>query len=329
MSYQRILTPRIYVDNINWLLTLGRIDAGDITIVGGSSMASGSSVIEMFDLRPSNIQTISCNGSSTAIGIRIDTNIATDTSQDANFLAILSHNLSTATAKFKIITDDDTNFGSVDTPTMTEVYNASISGGYATPGHAGWSLVTFNYAGTNNNRYVKIEFDDTGSGYGADIQIGAILFGEYLDFPHSPNLDIRKSLIYDGINRQDSVGGSTYSNASFIASPDWVKPPFTTSSNPLRKTGRILYDLNFSYINDTDLFPEKLFNAGDLATSNNIMTNLYQRTLSGHHPFLFQPDKDTATKDDSFLWCRINSEFEATQVSNNVWNTKLSLRETW
>ena len=326
MSYQRIVKPRVYVSNVNWLLGLGKMTTSDITD-SGLSMASGSSLIEMFDLRPSNVQTITASGVGTVHYIKMDTNIATDANQDANFLAIMGHNLDTVNAKFKIETADSDSYSSVSTPTMTNVVNAAISGGYAVPASDGWSLVTFTQA--TDNKSVRIVFDDVSANYNADIKIGAISLGEHFTFPHSPDMQIQKSLTFEGVKRLESTGGSSFSNASYLASPQWNTSPFFTADNAVRKTGRLNVEMDFSYITDTDLFPEELYDPTKQSTSNSIMTNLVQRTFGGHDPFLFQFDSATATSDDSFMWCRLNSDFQATQVANQIWNMNLSLRETW
>jgi len=326
MSYQRIVKPRVYVSNVNWLLGLGKMATTDITS-SGLSMASGSSLIEMFDLRPSNVQTITASGVGTVHYIKMDTNISTDANQDANFLAIMGHNLDTVNAKFKIETDDSDSYASVQTPTMTNVVNAAISGGYAVTASDGWSLVTFTQA--TDNKSVRIVFDDVSSNYNADIKIGAISLGEHFTFPHSPDMQIQKSLTFEGVKRLESTGGSTYSNASYLASPQWTTSPFGIADNTVRKSGRLNVDMDFSYVADTEIFPEELYDPSKQSASNSVMTNLVQRTFGGHHPFLFQFDSATATSDDSFMWCRLNSDFQATQVAPLIWNFSINLRETW
>ena len=77
MSYQRFGTPKIYVDNLNWLMSSGHMSTSDITI-SGLSMASGYSAIEMFDMSPSNLQIISANGLTTQLDLRINTRVATN-----------------------------------------------------------------------------------------------------------------------------------------------------------------------------------------------------------------------------------------------------------
>ena len=79
MSYQRIATPKIYVDMIQPLLENGTITGTDqITGHWNGSGASATDVIQLFDNKPSNTVTIGGNGGSTAQYITIDTNITTD-----------------------------------------------------------------------------------------------------------------------------------------------------------------------------------------------------------------------------------------------------------
>jgi len=332
MSYQRIATPKIYTDNINWMLSLGQMVAGDITIAG-LEMAAGSDLISMFDMRPANLQTITASGGISTQGIiKFDTGLTTDATQDANFVAILGHNLKSADVKFKLQTDDDTNFGSAQSPALTQVVNiggnvASGASNYATPAANGFSLFTFTQA--TDNAYIRLLIDSATDNYDANIQIGAILIGEAIDLAHSPDLSISKTFVYDGVTRKQSVGGQTYSNASFLKPPNWVTHAYgtQTGANPLTKSGRTHLDMNFSYLADTDVFPETMYNYPAINAGNDIVSNLIFRTHGGHFPFLFQFDKDTATAEDSFMYCRLANEPTFKQVAHRFWNANVSLVE--
>ena len=330
MSYQRLATPKIYTCNIQYLLSLGKIATSDIT-ASGLSMASGSSLIEMFDMKPSNVQTITANGTNTAHYIKMDTNISTDSSQDANFVAILGHNFDDAGVKFRVQTDDDTNFGSAQTPTMTEVVNCDITSAYCAPDENGWTLFTFTQA--TDNLFIRIEIQSQSGNYDADIVIGAILVGETQTvFPSSPDMNITKKLLYDGVTRQNSVGGQTFSNASHLTKPNWGnynpwENKTSSTLNPMTTSGRIQLDMNYSYMADTDVWFENHYDRADLASQNNIVSNLIQRTHSGHIPFIFQFDKDTATANDSFMLCRLANEPTFSQVAHRTWNCDISLIE--
>lgn len=331
MSYQRFGTPRIYVDNINWLLALGKMDTDDLTLAGtGISMASGSSLKAIFDLKPSNVQTISCNSSTNDAKINIDTTFGTDSDVDNNFIAILGHNFKDATAKFKIQISDNSNFSSSTTPNPTVVVNGSAASGFVTPPNNGWTLIT--YSGTSANRYLKITFDDTtGAGFGADIKIGAIMVGEYIDLPQSPDLQLTKRFTFDGLKKNISTGGQTYGNATFLTGANWYLAPFqlgtTSNADPIKKSGRTELDLDFSFLTDTDVFPEKLYSRSDIIAGNDFTTNIISKTHGGLLPMLLQYDNSVTEGQDSFLWCRLNNEPNFQQVAPNVYSTTINLIE--
>jgi hypothetical protein len=410
MSYQRIGTPRVFTDSINWNLSMGSITSSDFTL-GGLSMASGSSLMKMFDLRPSNVQTITANGSSTQCTIQINTNEPTNNRQDANFIAILGHNFQSAGAKINVQIDDNVNFASpwndnrtavtdiinadaqtdidsgaslffdldasqtsvavtngtyfsagdyikIDSETMyitnvatnTLTVDRGVDGttavshseprdiyftGYTEPATNGWSLFTFDTSDTDNN-YIRLVIDPKGSGadtFDSDLQIGAIIIGEYWDFPHSPDLSIKKQILYDGITRQKSMGGQTYSTATFTKPSNWVVNPWMLQSgvSTRHRTGRLQYDMNFSYLDDSDLFPYRINNFPDFSEDtygDDFVSNVVQRTLNGHHPMLIQMDKNvTPSPVDDFMWCRLAKEPTFTQSAYRVWDCDLSLIE--
>ena len=174
MSYQKVGPPKAYLDIIQPLLEKGVITGTD-QITGTGLLTTASSIIQLFDNKPNNTITIGGNGTNTQQTIVIDTNIDTDARLLAEpmFVAILGHNLKSADAKFKIETDDASDFGSAQTPAMTEVCNGTISSSYSVPASDGWTLITFTQA--TDNRYHRIVIDSTTSNYDEDIKIGCIL----------------------------------------------------------------------------------------------------------------------------------------------------------
>ena len=329
MSYQRIQTPRAYICNVQYLMSMGKISSSDITTDGSLNYASGSSVIQLFDMKPSNVQTITANGLTAQERIQIDTTLTTNSIQDANFCAILGHNFKEADAKFKLQVDGDPAWGSPTDVTMTEVVNCNVTSGWSQPNNNGWSLFTF--SATSDNEHIRIVLDDVAT-YDADIKIGAILIGEYLDFPHAPDLSISKKLLFDGVKKQQSIGGQTYATSSFLMPANWGnynqwENKSTSTLNKWAKSGRTQLDMNFSFMNDTDVFPEQMNNRTYLASGNDIASNLVMRTQGGMFPFIFQFDNGTATDADSFMWCRLNGEPTFSQVAHQTWNCDISLIE--
>lgn len=335
MSYQRIGTPKIYVDYASYALTLGKIDSTDFTFASSGSVAlsTSSNIMGMFDMKPSNLQQINCNTASDNLFITIDTHLSTDSQVDNNFVAILGHNFKQANAKFQIEQSDNFSSNTYDVGSQTEIVNSPFSSGFHTPTNNGWSLVTFSdRVGSDDNRLWRIRIEPRDVTYNANIKIGAILLGEVISFPHSPDLQLTRGFVFDGVNKQTSIGGQTYANANFLSGADWFLDPFNidatrTTPNPIRKTGRQTWDMNFSYLTDTDVFPETLYSVDGLVQGNDFYTNLIHRTHGGMLPFLFQYDGTLTDAKDSFLWCRLNNEPQFQQVANRVWNTSINLIE--
>jgi hypothetical protein len=331
MSYQRIATPKIFPCSINHSLSLGRMASTDITQAGITS----ASPIEMFDLRPASAYTIGGNGTTTQHIIKINTQMTTDSYTDNNYMLILGHNLEQSGVKFKLQHDDASDFGSAVSPALTGLVNIGgdvISGNYATPANNGWSLFTWTTGGSDN-QYYRLILDSVAGNYDDDIKISCIIMGESWSFPHAPQMEIQKSLEF-GNSIQESVGGMAYSNASWLAAPPWggMTEAFEnknhTTPHAMRKAGKFSWDLNFSYMADSDAFYSELYQEQDIFTDSSFMGNLLQRTFGTHHPFLIQwDDSATGSVYDNFSWVRLADVPKFNQVAHRTWNANVSLIE--
>jgi len=350
MSYNRIGTPRAYVDRINFDLGTGWTDFDDITMLQNNDSTDvtfdSGSKSDLFDLRPSNYATIEKENQ--AFYIQFDSKITTDSICESNFLAILGHNFNTADVVFKVEVDDVPSFASstVVSNGCTNVVNgdADADANYVDPSHNGWTLITWANA-TSNNRYVRITFEDddgVGSNFNDDVKIGAILYGEYIDFPHTPDLAVKTTIDYDGVTLQDSIGGGTFSNASHHGQPMWSSsPPWQIYSSDVptytfqRRDGRIYHDMKFSYISDTDLFAQDMHGASSnlWLDSESIHNSFYEKILGQHNPFLFTTDNDATEANYGVgnygLFRLADSKFSSTQVAPQIWDISLKIRETW
>jgi len=128
---------------------------------------------------------------------------------------------------------------------------------------------------------------------------------------------------------------------------------------PNYRTGRRVWNLSFSYLSDRDVFPANASNnqyysdiydnsqmqnvfgyhADDITASgqfnSNILTGtdffsqVWNRTMGGHLPFIFQPNKDVKLA-DQFAICRFDMDsLKYDQVAHNTYNLKLKIREVW
>lgn len=329
MSYQRIATPRAYLDMLNPLLEKGII-TGTNQITGSGILTTASSIIQLFDNKPNNTITIGGTGTTLQQTIAVDTNLSTDDGLlgETMFVAILGHNFDTADVKFLIQTDDASDFGSPVTQTLTEICNAeSVGSGYMHPDTNGWSLVT--YTQNSDNRYQRIVIDSNSGAYNDDIKIGCILWGVVYNFPNSPDINIKKSFDYSGVKIKESLGGQKYAHATYLSNSDWHSTnAWGFSTEPTLKSGRKKLNISFSYLSDSDVFSSDLYSSLKSQQDDAIVPKLLYLTNGGMFPFLLQYDKDsTPNLDDSFLWCRLDNEPVFNQVSNNIYSTELSFVE--
>ena len=331
MSYQRIATPKIYVDMINPLLENGTITGTD-QITGTGLLTTASSLIQLFDNKPNNTVTIGGNGASTTQTIDIDTNISVVDGLlgETLFVAVLGHNLKTAGAYLDIFTDADGTFNGSTTPTtLSEVYNADTvasSGNTAVPDTDGWSLFTYTQASAN--RHQRLSIVSVAGNYEADIKIGCILWGVAYTFPSSPDMNIKRSFNYDGLKINESLGGQKYAHATHLTNSPWTATgAWDVSTGTAFKTGRQQIDMSFSYLADTDAFPSNLYDMGVSRTDESVLNRLIFMTNGGMFPLLLQLDSTENSGDDGWLYCRLNNKPTFDQVAFRHWSTSLSFIE--
>ena len=241
------------------------------------------------------------------------------------FVAILGHNLKSADAKFRVETDHSSNFGSAQTPTMTSVYNSTVSSNYSVPTTDGWSLIT--YQQQHDARYQKLVIEDV-STYDTDVKIGCILWGIKYTFPSSPDLNIKRSFSYDGLKINESLGGQKYAHATYLSGNSWTSTAaWDTTTTPSLKTGRQKIDMSFSYLSDTDVFPSDLHDVTISTTGESVLNRLIWMTNGGMHPLLLQLSHSDTNDDDGWLYCRLGNKPSFTQVAHRNWSTQLSFIE--
>ena len=222
----------------------------------------------------------------------------------------------------------------------------------AVPEYDGFSLYEVEHAidGGEFERWAvrfKSADDTTNAG---TIKLGSIFIGTYYDMPHSPDLNLKLSYEYDGVKTIQTKGGATLSNATYTKPADWGdggawQLGSDDSGNPISnlRSGRRVWDLSFSYLSDTDLMPvvAATTNLGagytqgtptsddTLLEGTDFFSQVINRTMGGHLPFIFQADKSNNSP-DQFAIARFDmNSFSYDQVANNVYNVKLKIREVW
>ena len=324
MTRQQPLIPRFYCDWVNWLIQMGKMAASDLTI-SGLSMATGSSVIEMFDNKPHNLQTITAFPSiSTQFIIQINTNIV-GTSQDINFLSILGHNFLDADVKFSLWRAGP-GWSNPTQVQLTEVINLGTNASQTwTADNNGWTLATFTTLDVNNDEY-RLVIDAAASNYDADIKIGSIQLGKYIDPPTRPNIELPLDLEFR--NKIDETdGGQAFSNMQFDSAPDWYLAPYEVGTGStgtvIKRAGRYVQNWVWSMLPDSNLIPADFQTEANLLTGNT-MWNILQYTRGSHFPCLIQLDN---TSTNEWLWARIYDQSPALQTSPNVYTINWNIRE--
>jgi len=342
MSYGRILKPRFYIDTPNWYMSRGVASSEfsvQATNTGNNFVGPDAGFVDadLFNMKPNQQVVFSTSDDSTSradhVLIVIDkqtTNFPTD------FVAILNHNMFSADAMFRVASSAS-DITAIDPTALasTEVLNADDTSDIFTPDYDGDSIITINTP--TDNRYVAIQIEGESAAFDSthDLKIGCVMIGELYTMPHSPDLSVKKSITFDGNKIQESAGGNLYSNAQWLegnqSSTTQAGQPFRNQSAVTygRTGGRMSYDMNFSYVNDTDLVPANIGSTHFGTANDFVVTDVWNRTGGSHIPFIFTPDS-TADKSGDYLFARFNQDsFSMNQVANNIWNVGLSLRETW
>ncbi len=336
MANVNIRTPRFYCDLIQYRLSRGIAQNGNFDVLAESGTITGissGSEADLFDGRPLNLVTFNTtdNGGADHVLINIDTlGVAKN-----SFVAILNHNMATADAKFRVYASDTeshiqaVNFASATPTVMTSVVNAtSESDAVVVPDVDGSTIVTF---AEHDLRYLGIQIEGNNSNIfdnSTALTIGCVMVGEYYDMVQAPELEVKRSIEFDGKKTQQSLGGQRYTNFT-----NYGKLASSTSKSPFVRTsdatqvygGRMSYDMSFSYLNSTDIMPDNY--AQNIHTDDNVIEDIWAKTNGGGLPMIATMD-GTSTAESDYLYCRFNqNSLDMTQVAPDVFSLNLKLIE--
>ena len=230
MAYQKVGTPRFYIDTMQYLKNL------DVNITYDESYIEEGICEKLYNnnLSPENPVLFSSSTGTYAINTLIFENdkIISKLKEGNCYLALLNHNLSTAVedaifwAQFQ--KEDGLGGYSEYKPQALEGINAEVdtnndSRGSFNPNKNGFSIGTFSCDETEVDRFY---FGIAKSGYVAfeelaEIYIGGVSFGKYYDMPVNPDLDLSMSIEYDGFTNIKTLSGHTITQANYQGSPWW------------------------------------------------------------------------------------------------------------
>ena len=330
MSYSTVKKPRFFINTIEYLIQSG---------IGLSiSDSNYEEYLSLYRTMPSKKFTL---GGGLAWGGLSVNNIPNNIFTEQGFCAILGHNFNTA---------GNTNSDSIECRSQinNDLFSMNPIVNWDTE-FDGFSIATTNelvYSNAGSTMAVRADNESHAM---------SVIFGDYYDMFSSPDLSLTMVKEYD-TQMITTKGGSTLSNQNWNKPAMWgdhgsweLHNSENIFDHRLSKTGRRVWNLSFSYLDDGDLFgpnqmldPNTLqseisgltFDDGDVTSgvfANNIHTdiNFYSqvinKTLGGKIPFIFQPDN---TYPD-FAICIIDSSFLFDQVAPSVYNTSLTIREVW
>ena len=187
--------------------------------------------------------------------------------------------------------------------------------------------------------------------------------------PSSPDLNLTQTYDY-AVKEIKTKGGESltenmWKNPKWGELGAWELASVTNNEvdqnavilSPLARSGRKVYDLSFSYLDDGDVFGANqtlslgdnawsdiisgyTYDSGDTQTvddnvqfAKNILndssffTSVIHKTNGGQLPFIFQPNSEDKT---NMVIAKLDMKsFSFRQVASNLYNISLKIREVW
>ncbi len=314
MAYQNVGTPRFYINVLEWIY---------------------SDISPIYRTLPVNITWML----STDVPFQYTSGMLNEKS----FIALLGMNLA-ATPYFCTINN---GFSEFDEIVNAEIASSPLQG--IAPTYNGFSIASFN--GTDIESVDPLVVGN----------LGSFVIGTYYQMPHSPELKLTITREMDGVKRIRTKGGVDLVNHKYTKPAMWgdagawelymrtTVGSGTPENQEPSRIGRRVWDLSFSYLQDSDVFPDvgSLTNYETIspdgttwtdtmsATDNTLLnedtfySQVIHKTNGGQLPFIFQPDSSN-NNPDQFAICKFDmNSFQFKQVANGVYNMKLKIREVW
>jgi len=327
MAYNRVGTPKFYIDAVLLARKLGYIDAENTQ--------------NKFYLNPQKYTPQIINQD---IGYQWFGVVFSDrkfcNSLTHNF--ILGHDLNAAGLEVGYYcTDDDINDLTINYLLPNNQYwTAPDNNGFSK--HE-WDAVNSGevYRFTCSLRYIGIADVGFPENHPVSFNIGDMSIGWSYSMPHSPDLELTQTFSNESLKTQTTKGGHTLTNTGWNQPPKWGNyPQWKRSPNIIAYPARRSWNLKFSYISDTDLMPQ-YYNELDVDNDNrgifervgedffSIKNDFLSKVMPSINlglPFIFQPNQSV----EEYAICRVNSDSVVlNQVANNVYDINLDIIEVW
>ena len=358
MAYQQVKTPRFWVSTLQWLSSKGLVsergDSHDARLTGKNGEAVSRNIFNINPVNPNILKTTKDNLSTYYFGF--DVNLKDTMRNENNFCMFLGHSFKSDTIRDVVIKDMNQTTNIV-IARQEYVNGSDNSDSYATA-YDGFSInIGNNTTGIDDNTGDNDEFGlsttspdtiafwfETDSEQVLDeFKIGSILYGNYHTMEHSPDLNLTMTREYGGTKTIETRGGATLSNSYWTKQPNWANglPAWQLSDSieplaSLASSGRRIWNLSFSYLDQENLFAENssLRNTSvdpmeQEFLSNNSNANFFSDVIhkTVGLPFVFQPDKDDTT---NFAICMFDqNSFQFKKITDSMMNISLTIKEVW
>ena len=347
MAYQNVGTPVFYVDNHLFLSANG---------------VTPTNTGEMYNLSPGshNISVPVDGWYYFVAGTGGDNNSGLDYS----YVAAFGHNFADLGDTFKIYLEESDSPHSPISPIHT-----INGGGNSSPPYNGWTLFTVDKNKIPAGLWVGYPpGGDYVPSNPLDLKISSLSIGTHYTMPNAPNLSLTLSREYGGTKEFTTHNGSSMSNTMWSSPAKWgnlgaweLRGGYESDTYPenfpseLSRSGRRTWDLKFSLMDDGNLWgsnqllsyvsentSEQNTNIGyesddvsgnsfnyNLLTDDNFFSQVWNKTLGGTIPFIFQPDSSNRNPDQFCIAKFKNNSLKATQSAFNVYDISLSIEEVW
>ena len=326
MAYNRIGTPKFYIDAVLLARKLGHIETED---------SHG-----MFYLNP----TITRHFDMLAGG-RQDFQIMFNTRHFCNSMTdvfVLGHTLNTYMLS-GTMRDDDNN----------QVLDIVSGGSFFTSN--GWTKFPLIQHENINAKELNISLRNLTDDDANNLMCNEFSFCWSYEMPHTPDLELTQTFANESLKVQTTKGGHTLTNTGWTQPPKWGHfPQWKRGSSQVAYPARRSWNLKFSYLSDSDMMPQ-YYNEHDVNNNNrgifertsvtiddpttfdidessqsfNIKDNFLSKvmpTINLGLPFIFQPNKDV----QEYAICRVNANsVSLNQVAHSVYDISLDIVETW
>ena len=327
MAYQNVGTPRFYVDQIQYLKSVGFNFSEWYSDKGYNSNPASEDSFAMYDypdlftLEPGIQKTISMDKELGSIafdfptGYGLNPNLTGD--NIGRYIAVLNHNIATQQEGLWIYTNWQRYIAGYSGYGVQE--DGILNSEYELTPFDGSTIIEFNKTAQNFNppnnvtKFARIAV----AGYDSnsdlkEINIGALSWGVYYDMPHSPELDVTMTIENDGYDSITTAGGAHLNNIRYDGAPMWERvdgtqvPPWTVGEPTTigRRRGRRVWSMNFKYLSEIDLF------------ASNYMSNDYTENSDGYD----STDLHQVDGNDTFYYNLDDDDSFHAQVLNKIGN---------